>query len=65
MSDFVENAAEGPDINRRTVFFLSEQNLRSSIPQSDDLVGVFLDRNVESAGKSKIGQLHKLLFSVD
>jgi hypothetical protein len=57
-SHFGEDAANTPDVNGTRVSRCAEENLRRSVPQCDDLVGVHADRNTEGARQTEIGQLY-------
>ncbi len=59
-----EDAADGPDVDRGGVLAGAEQNLRGTIPQGDDLVGVVAHRDAEGAGEPEVGQL-ELAGAVD
>lgn len=48
-----ENDADGPNVHRRAVDLLAEQDLRRAVPQRDHLVRVLLDREAEGARQLK------------
>lgn len=49
-----EDTTDGPNIHSQAVLPLSQQNLRSPVPQGLDLMGQGLDGYAKGAGKSKI-----------
>jgi hypothetical protein len=49
-----EDASDGPNIHSQAVLPLSQQNLRSPIPEGLDLMGERLDGYAKGAGKSEI-----------
>jgi hypothetical protein len=52
-----EDAADGPHINTSRVLAATEQNLRRTVPQRDDLVGVSAERHTKGSRESKIPKL--------
>lgn len=59
-----EDAADGPHVDTSGVLAATEQDFGRAVPESDDLVSVSAERNTESAGQTKIGQL-EVAFLVD
>lgn len=55
------DATCGPDINAGVVRAATEQDVRRTVPQRDDLVGKGVDGNSKSAGKAKISELQLAL----
>lgn len=53
---FNEDAANGPDVDRRTVKSASHQDLWRSVPESDDFMCVGSDRETDAASKTEISQ---------
>lgn len=49
-----EDVSNGPDVDPGGVMRRSEQNLGHPIPESDDLLGVALERNDEGATEAQI-----------
>jgi len=49
-----ENAASRPKIDAKGVCLLAEQNFGATVPKCDDLVGVGLDGQAKSTGKTKV-----------
>ena len=49
-----EDASNGPDINRSAVLHRPKEDLRGSVPESDNFFGVGPDRNGESSSQTKI-----------
>ena len=60
-----KDATDGPDINGGGVMSGSKKNLRSPVPESNDLVRVALERNGEGASESKICDLQNPPVLVD
>jgi len=54
MSDLIEDASDRPYVDGRIVFFGSQEYLRGSIPQSNDLMSVFLNRVFVNSGQSEV-----------
>jgi hypothetical protein len=52
-----EDDTDGPDVHRRRVHLLTEQDLGRAVPQRDHLVRVFLDGETEGARQSEVGDL--------
>jgi hypothetical protein len=57
LSHLCKDAAQGPHVNSESILLLSKEDFRSSVPESDNLVGVGLDGESEGSGKSEISQL--------
>ena len=55
-----EDAPAAPDVDRRAVPLLAEQEFRRSVPERDHLVGVrsLPVLGVVEPGETKVGQLH-------
>ncbi|GLT52913.1 hypothetical protein SLA2020_262220 [Shorea laevis] len=51
-----EDVSNGPDVDPSGVMRRSEQNLGRPIPESDDLLGVALERNGEGVAEAQIGE---------
>lgn len=51
---FGEDASDGPDVDGGGVVSGTKQNLRSPVPERDDLMSVALERNSESTTKAQI-----------
>lgn len=60
-----KDAASGPKVNTESVGLLTEQNFGAAVPESNDFMGVGLDGESKSAGKTKVSQLDVLAHSVD
>ncbi|KAB1224240.1 hypothetical protein CJ030_MR2G005727 [Morella rubra] len=54
---FSKNAFDGKDVNSGRVMRGFEKDLGSPVPESDDLVGLALERHGEGAAEAKIGDL--------
>lgn len=52
-----KDTSDGPDINRARVALRSEQHLRGSVPESDDLVSVIAHGNAERPAQSEVSHL--------
>ena len=64
--NFIKNTPHRPDIHSWVVNLSPEQDLWSSVPQGNNLMGVLLDWVVISSGKSKICQFYvQPILSVD
>lgn len=49
------DAADRPNVDARSVLGLSEKDLRTAVPQGDDLVGQLGEGDREAAGESEVG----------
>ena len=54
MGHFGEDAAYGPDVDRRRILLGSEEDLRRSVPEGDNLVCVGLDWESKGSGETEI-----------
>ena len=45
-----EDAPRGPEVDSERVVLRREQDLRTAVPECDNLMGVSLDREAESSG---------------
>lgn len=54
MGDFEEDAADRPDVDGGAVDLRSEQDLRCSVPESDYLMGITLERKSETSSEPKV-----------
>lgn len=57
LSQFSEDASNGPNIDSQTVLLLAEQNFGCPVPKSLNLMGEGLDGQTEGTGKSKVSNL--------
>ena len=60
-----KNATSGPQIDTKTVGFLTKEDLRASVPQRDNLMSVGLDGETKCARQSKISKLDLLAVGGD
>lgn len=56
-----EDAADRPHVDTSRVLATTEQNLWSTVPQSNNLMSVCAQRDAKGAGETKIGQLEVAL----
>ncbi|KAB1224265.1 hypothetical protein CJ030_MR2G019266 [Morella rubra] len=54
---FSKNASDGKDVDSGRVMRGSQKDLGSPVPESDDLVGLAIERHGEGAAEAKIGDL--------
>lgn len=59
-----EYATNGPHIDSGRIMSGTEQDLRSPIPESNDLVGVAFERDGESTTKAKVGDFENTLILI-
>jgi len=55
LNQFSKNASNSPNINTKTVLFLSQQYFWSSVPECFNLMSKCFDWDSESSGQSEIG----------
>lgn len=65
VSHLKEDAADRPHVDRRAIHLLAKKNLRSAVPESDNFMGVRLQRKAEGAGKAEIGELDVRPLGID
>ena len=58
---FSKDSTSRPNINRSGITLISKQNFRCTIPQSNNFMTVWTQRNAESASKTKISELEKTI----
>ena len=65
VGQFVQNAANRPNIDASGVDFASEQHLRGSVPEGNNLMSVAFERQAEAPGQAKVSYLDSGLRFVD
>mmetsp|Transcript_25471 Transcript_25471/g.78404 ORF Transcript_25471/g.78404 Transcript_25471/m.78404 type:complete len:353 (-) Transcript_25471:83-1141(-) len=65
-SHFSEDAADGPEVDRRGVVLAAEQDLGGAVPERDDFVGVgALARGREGAGEAEVGEFEGAVATIE
>lgn len=65
LNEFREDTPDSPHINTQSILLLPKQNLRSSVPQSLDLVGQRPDRHGKSSCQTEISKFDNIVLWVN